>query len=99
MIPEVLSKPKECLDGAHDLVGIRALRDLLTTDAILLVSERKSSGRDGGFVHVIQRRVGGIADDVSHGEDDILESEGLGTASTGTRGVLGGPQEPVEGNN
>lgn len=38
-------------------------------------------------------------DGVSHGEDNVTETKGLGAAFTGTGGVLGGTQEPVECDN
>jgi len=74
------------------------LRNLLTTDAVLLVSEREGCSRNCPYVHVIQRRVCGGVELLAHVEGDVAEAEGLRSAfRRGGMGVLGRSQEPVEG--
>ena len=98
VVPEMLSEPEECFRGAHDRVGVCALGDLFAADAVLLVGESQSSRGYGGLVHVIQRRVSGGSDDISYGEGDVAEAEGLGAACATAGGVFSRAEKPVEAN-
>ena len=74
------------------------MADLLATDCILLVIERKRSFRHGVDVQVIQRGVRGGIQAASNGERNVTEAEGLRAAfATGVE-VFGGSEEPEEAN-
>ena len=90
--------PAESLAGAQERIGGRFVTDLFAADSILLVIEFQRGELNGGDVRVIQRCCRGGVNFAGHGEVDVAEREGLRPGfGGGGRKVLGGAQEPPEG--
>ena len=98
---EALGDPAESFDWAEERMGVGTVAHLFPADSILLVSEGQRGHGDGveSFV-VIQRSCRAGVGAAMDGEGDVAEEEGLGPGiRIGGFQVLGGPEEPVEGDN
>ena len=98
VVAEVGADAQEGLDGAEASVGSGEVADLLASDSVLLVGERKGSPQDAAYVHVIQRRVKGREQVLGSVEVDVAKLEGLGPTSARAGEVFSGPEEPEESN-
>ena len=99
MLMEVPGKAEESLAWAEERIGSGGVAHRFPTDRVLLVTEAQSGlGQPLQAGRVIQRRVGGTVDLAVNGKVDVTEAEGLGASSrSGGVEVLGGTQEPEEG--
>jgi len=92
------SDAEECFAGAEERVVGNALGYRFAFDPVLLVSEGESSRGDCSYLHVIQRRVSGDVHLLgAEREANVAEAKGLRAAFGSALGVLGGAEEPVEG--
>ena len=87
--------------GAEARVGGGSMANLFASDGILLVGElqgRVGDPRDEG--RVIHRCRWGVVHHVTKGEMDVAQLKGLAAgADSGRLKVLGGAEQPEEGNN
>ena len=81
---DVHDKTGECLAWAEDRVRCCPMAHLLTSDGILLVSEREGGIRDVPDIHFIQRGHRGECGSTIAGEHDVFQSESFRSGAAGS---------------